>query len=38
MTAKNFIILFYSFEALGAAYKRLKKLTSFNDTTLNKRI
>ena len=35
MTAKS---LLYSFEAPGTAYKRLKKLTSFNNTTLNKRI
>ena len=27
-----------SFEAPGTAYKRLKKLTSFNSTTPNKRI
>ena len=30
--------LLYSFEAPGSDYKRLKKLTSFNNTTLNKRI
>ena len=30
--------LLYSFEAPGTDYKRLKKLTSFNNTTLNKRI
>ena len=30
--------LLYSFVAKGTAYKRLKKLTSFSDTTFNKRI
>ena len=38
MTAKKFINLLYSFEAPGTAYKKLKRLTSFNNTTLNKRI
>ena len=38
MTAKKFINLFYSFEAPGTAYKGLKKLTSFNNTTLDKGI
>ena len=38
MTTKKFINLLYSFEALGSPYKRLKKLTSFNNTTPNKRI
>ena len=33
MTAKKFIMQFQ-----GTTYKRLKKLTSFNNTTLNKRI
>ena len=32
MTAKKF---FYSFERPGSAYKRLKKLTSFNNTARN---
>ena len=36
MTAKKFINILYSFEAPGTAYKRLKRLTSFNDTTLHK--
>ena len=38
MTAKIFINLLYSFEAPGTASRRLKKLTSLNNTTLNKRI
>ena len=38
MTAKQFISLLYSFEAPDTAYKKLKKLTSFNNTTLNKRV
>ena len=38
MTAKKFINLLYSFEAPGTAYKKLKRLTIFNNTTLNKRI
>ena len=38
MTGKKFINLFYSYEEPGTAYKWLKKLTSFNNTTLNKRI
>ena len=38
MTTKKFINLLYSFEAPGTAYKRLLKLTSFNNTALNKRI
>ena len=38
MTAKKFINLLYSFEGPGTAYKRLKKLTSFNNATLNKTI
>ena len=29
---------YYSFEALGTAYKKLKILCSFNNTTVNKRI
>ena len=36
MTAKKFINLLYSFEAPAIVYKRLKKLTSFNNATLNK--
>ena len=35
MTAKK---LLYSFQIPGNAYNRLKKLTSFNNTTLRKRI
>ena len=38
MIAKKFTNLLYSFEEPSTAYKRLKKLTSFNNTTLNKRI
>ena len=38
MTAMKFINLLYSFELPGTAYKRLKILTSFNNTTLKKRI
>ena len=38
MTAKKFINLLFSFEAPGSASRRLKKLTSLNNTTLNKRI
>ena len=38
MTTKKFINLLYSFEAPGTAYKRLLKLTSFNNTTLKKRV
>ena len=38
MNGKKFINLLYSYEEPGTAYKRLKKLTSFNNTTLNKRI
>ena len=38
MTAKKLTNLLYSLEAPGTVYKRLKKLTSFNNTTLNKRI
>ena len=35
MTPKKFNNLLYSFEATASIYKRLKKLTSFNNTTLN---
>ena len=38
MTAKKFMNLLYSFQAPGTAYHRLNKQTSFNNTTLNKRI
>ena len=37
MTAKKLTNLFYNFEAPGTVYKRLKKITSFNNTILNKR-
>ena len=37
MNAKKLTNLLYSFEAPGTVYKRLKKLTSFNNTILNKR-
>ena len=36
MTEKKFINLLYSFEAPGTSHKKLKKLTSFSNTTLNK--
>ena len=38
MTAKKFNNLLYSFETPGTASRRLRKLTSLNNTTLNKRI
>ena len=38
MTTMKFNNLLYSFEAPGTAYKTLKKLTSFNNTILYKRI
>ena len=38
MTPKKFNNLLYSFEAPASIYKRLEKLTSFNNTTLNKKV
>ena len=37
MTAKKFMNLLYSFEAPSTAYKRLERLTNFNNTALKKR-